>query len=232
LGLKAAINDGKNGTSASNNGDATTLSADAMAGATDGAAGIAAGTSAAANKAAAKRRKLVNLSFGDEEEEEEEVTSSSSKRGRGRGRNNGRGKGTKDIKTTNGDEGDSTNGVRRIIKNPAVRTDFLPDRHREQAEQKQVEKLKEEWIKAQEIVKRELVQVTYSYWDGAGHRRTISIPKGSTIGRFLELVRQDLMKADFPELGKVSAANLMYVKEDIIIPHSYTFYDLIISKVS
>ena len=36
---------------------------------------------------------------------------------------------------------------------------------------------------------------------------------------------------DFRELRNISVSNLMYVKEDLIIPNQYTFYDLIINKV-
>jgi len=49
--------------------------------------------------------------------------------------------------------------------------------------------------------------------------------KGDSISSFLDKCRQQ-----FPELRAVSVDNLMYVKEDIIIPHHYTFYDFIINK--
>lgn len=75
----------------------------------------------------------------------------------------------------------------------------------------------------------EKVEITYSYWDGSGHRRSIKVPKGTTVGRFLEWVRQDLTK-DFPDLRHVSSENLMYVKEDLVIPHHLSFYDLIVSR--
>jgi len=114
-------------------------------------------------------------------------------------------------------------------KDPTVNTDFLPDKDREIAEAKLRAKLTEEWVKHQEKVKGESLQVTYSYWDGSGHRRDIIVTKGTTVRRFLEAVRKDLVQ-EFPELRSVSVENLMYVKEDLIIPHNYSFYDLIISK--
>ncbi|KAF8950687.1 hypothetical protein BGZ46_004388, partial [Entomortierella lignicola] len=49
--------------------------------------------------------------------------------------------------------------------------------------------------------------------------------KGDTIAQFLEKCRQQ-----FQQLRGVSIDNLMYVKEDLIIPHHYTFYDFIINK--
>jgi len=77
--------------------------------------------------------------------------------------------------------------------------------------------------------KAELIEITYSYWDGSGHRRTITVSKGTRIDQFLEKCRKELMEA-FHELRGVSAENLMYIKEDLIIPHHFTFYDLIASK--
>jgi hypothetical protein len=35
----------------------------------------------------------------------------------------------------------------------------------------------------QERIKGEKLEVTYSYWDGSGHRRTITVTKGQTIGK-------------------------------------------------
>ncbi|KAG8891203.1 Protein FAM50A-A, partial [Tulasnella sp. 403] len=58
-----------------------------------------------------------------------------------------------------------------------------------------------------------------------GHRKTVTCKKGDDIGTFLEKCRQQV-----PELRGVSVDNLMYIKEDLIIPHHYTFYDFIINK--
>ena len=100
-----------------------------------------------------------------------------------------------------------------------------------------------------------IIDVTYSYWDGSGHRRTLSVPQGTTIDRFLDQVRQE-----FKELRSVNVENLLFIKEDLIIPHvrvhsatvpqchrwmvahwriasggcgtmqHYSFYDLIVTK--
>lgn len=59
--------------------------------------------------------------------------------------------------------------------------------------------------------------MVYSYWDGSGHRKSIQVKKGSTIGKFLEAVKQQLIP-EFHELRSVSAEDLLYVKEDLIIP--------------
>ncbi|KAI0256970.1 XAP5-domain-containing protein [Lactifluus subvellereus] len=110
-------------------------------------------------------------------------------------------------------------------KNPTVDTSFLPDRDREEAERRQREELRQEWLKRQEEMKREEIEITYSYWDGSGHRKSVVCKKNDDIASFLEKCRHQ-----FPELRAVNVDNLMYIKEDLIIPHHYTFYDFIINK--
>lgn len=64
----------------------------------------------------------------------------------------------------------------------------------------------------------DMLEVTYSYWDGSGHRRVLTCKKGTTIAKFLELVKAQVAK-EFTELRSISPDDLMYVKEDLIIPH-------------
>ncbi|KNZ78419.1 FAM50 like protein [Termitomyces sp. J132] len=113
----------------------------------------------------------------------------------------------------------------KFRKNPDVDTSFLPDREREEAERKERERLRLEWLAKQEAIKNEDIEIVYSYWDGSGHRKTVTCKKGDAISTFLEKCRHQ-----FPELRGVSVDNLMYIKEDLIIPHHYTFYDFIINK--
>jgi XAP5, circadian clock regulator len=42
-------------------------------------------------------------------------------------------------------------------------------------------------------VKNEPLDITYSYWDGSGHRRKITVRKGDTISDFLRAVRDQVM---------------------------------------
>lgn len=113
-------------------------------------------------------------------------------------------------------------------------TSFLPDREREEQERKVREALRQEWLKKQEELKLEEVEIVYSYWDGSGHRKSVRVSpdwvcalkigkrtdrrlqckKGDKISTFLEKARQQ-----FPELRGVNVDNMMYVKEDLIIPH-------------
>ncbi|KAJ3898535.1 XAP5, circadian clock regulator-domain-containing protein [Lentinula edodes] len=95
----------------------------------------------------------------------------------------------------------------KLRKNPNVDTSFLPDREREEAEREERERLRQELLREQEELKNE------DYWDGSGHQKTIVCKKGDAISTFLDKCRQQ-----FPELRGVSVDNLMYVKEDFIIP--------------
>ncbi|XP_010906326.1 protein XAP5 CIRCADIAN TIMEKEEPER [Elaeis guineensis] len=117
----------------------------------------------------------------------------------------------------------------KIGKDPTVETGFLPDREREAEEQAVREHLRRQWLREQEMIKNEPLEITYSYWDGAGHRRVIQVRKGDTIGEFLRAVQQQLAP-EFREIRTTSVENLLYVKEDLIIPHQHSFYELIINK--
>ncbi|KAH9696835.1 protein XAP5 CIRCADIAN TIMEKEEPER [Citrus sinensis] len=99
----------------------------------------------------------------------------------------------------------------KLGKDPTVETSFLPDSEREAEEQSERERLQRQWL-------HEPLQITYSYWDGAGHRRVIQVRKGDTIGEFLRAVQQQLAP-EFREIRTTSVENLLYVKEDLIIPH-------------
>ena len=93
-------------------------------------------------------------------------------------------------------------------------TSFLPDRDRDLAEREERIKLKREWLQEQAIIKKQKIDITYSYWDGCGHRRCMSVTKDTSIDQFLLKVRDE-----FHELRAVSVDNLLFVKEDIIVPH-------------
>lgn len=124
------------------------------------------------------------------------------------------------------------------MKNPNVDTSFLPDREREAKEREEREELRKAWLEKQERVKNDIIEITYSYWDGSGHRKVVDVgdqagitltyqcKKGDDIGTFLGKCR-----AQVPELRGTSIDNLMYIKvgsnssteltrqEDLIIPH-------------
>ncbi|EHB08427.1 Protein FAM50B [Heterocephalus glaber] len=114
-------------------------------------------------------------------------------------------------------------------KNPDVDTSFLPDLEREEEEKRLREELRKEWEAKREQVKSEEMELTFSYWDGSGHRRTVRMSKGSTVQQFLKKALQGL-RQDFYELRAAGVEQLMYIKEDLILPHYHTFYDFIVTK--
>lgn len=63
----------------------------------------------------------------------------------------------------------------KFRKNPNVDTSFLPDREREEAERKERERLRIEWLQKQEHTKKEEIEVIYSFWDGSGHRKSVTV---------------------------------------------------------
>lgn len=46
----------------------------------------------------------------------------------------------------------------------------------------------------------------------------LQIPKGTTVGKFLEQVRLQLVQ-EFADVRSLGSDDLMYIKEDLIIPH-------------
>jgi len=118
---------------------------------------------------------------------------------------------------------------KRLGKNPDVDTSFLPDVDRDEEENRLREELRQQWEDRQAKLKAEEIEITFSYWDGSGHRRMLTMKKGKTIYQFLQKALEDL-RSDFLELRSVSADQLMYVKEDLILPQTNTFYDFIVTK--
>ncbi|XP_044746228.1 protein FAM50 homolog [Coccinella septempunctata] len=124
---------------------------------------------------------------------------------------------------------DESRAWKKIRKDPTVDTSFLPDREREEAENRLREELRQQWVEQQKKLKEEDIDVTFSYWDGSGHRRTVRVKKGNSIYQFLQRALE-LLRKEFMELKTVRADQLMYVKEDLILPHHQTFYDFIVTK--
>ena len=118
----------------------------------------------------------------------------------------------------------------RVGKNPDVNTDFLPDKEREETEAETRARLARQWEAEQERVRSEPIDMRYSYFDGTGHGYTLQVKKGDTIGAFLQRAKEQLGSA-FREVSASSSSSLMYVKDDYIIPHDVTFYDLMMKRV-
>jgi protein FAM50 len=196
-----------------------------------------AAASASSSKARRNKRSAVVLSFGDDDDDEEDDAIVSSKRKVAAALADGSRPAAagschgSELSASSDPTGAASGGSKRVRmgRNPSAPSWFLHDSRKDAEAESERARLEREWDAQQELVKKEKIEVTYSYWDGSGHRRHVTVPKGATIRRFLEWVRQDLVK-DFPEMRASSSADLIYVKEDMIIPQHFSFYDLIISK--
>ncbi|GJD11950.1 Protein FAM50 [Galdieria sulphuraria] len=181
-----------------------------------------------------KRANLSRLSFGDSLEDQEEnsvefakiTRFASSKKANGVGFNTS---GQDIVKEPDvfspKEEGFFGKQNRKIGMDPGVDTSFLPDRDREQEERLERERLKQQWLSEQERVKNEEIDIIYSIWDGRGQRKLLSCKKGTTIAKFLSIVQQKVST-----LKHCKVEDLMFIKEDMIIPHHLSFYDLISMK--
>uniref|UniRef100_A0A8C9SRI7 Family with sequence similarity 50 member A n=1 Tax=Scleropages formosus TaxID=113540 RepID=A0A8C9SRI7_SCLFO len=149
-----------------------------------------------------QKRKIASLSFnpdGDEEEDGEDEEEDKQEEEEEE---------EEEEKEEEEEEEEEEFKKKKLGKNPDVDTSFLPDRDREV---------------------REEIEITFSYWDGSGHRRTVKMKKGNTIQQFLQKALEVLRK-DFSELRSAGVEQLMYIKEDLIIPHHHSFYDFIVTK--
>jgi len=110
---------------------------------------------------------------------------------------------------------------RKIGKDPSVDTSFLPDKDRDEELERDAERKKLEWLDEQERIKEEFVRVDYCYYDGTSHQKSYSVKKSTLVKNFVEEA-----KLTFPELKGVSTDQLLFVKENWIVPHNFTFYEL------
>nr|CAD2179744.1 unnamed protein product [Meloidogyne enterolobii] len=95
---------------------------------------------------------------------------------------------------------------KRLGMDPTVDTSFLPDRERDEQIQRERERIGAEWLEMQEKEKNEEI-----LW------------LRFVIGMDLHI----LFRKEFLELKLATVENLMFIKEDLIIPHFYTFQDFI-----
>lgn len=74
-----------------------------------------------------------------------------------------------------------------------------------------------------------MLTLLFSYWDGSGHQRQVTLQVGNTIADLLKKAK-DALEKDFPQLRHVTVPNLLLVKEDIILPQSMSIYSLAVAK--
>mmetsp|Transcript_28061 Transcript_28061/g.99791 ORF Transcript_28061/g.99791 Transcript_28061/m.99791 type:complete len:287 (-) Transcript_28061:352-1212(-) len=128
------------------------------------------------------------------------------------------------------DEDDDVSApLAKVLKCPHVYTAFLPDHARDAADKAARAAYQGEWDALQTRVRAEPLEVSYAFFDGAAHRRKMVCAKGHSVGEFLAEVQRQLAP-EFAELRGISSDALLFVKEDVMLPHHYTFYDLIVAQ--
>lgn len=127
------------------------------------------------------------------------------------------------------DAAEPASKVSKYGKNPDVETAFLPDRDRELAAARVAAAEAKAKLAAEEAAKATPLKVTYSYWNGSGHRKDVRVRQGDSIGAFLALAQKQLAPR-FREVRSSGPDDLLYVKEDVILPPSLTFHELITKK--
>lgn len=177
-------------------------------------------------KETSKKHKALSFGYDDDSDEDDDDSCSGSSNAEAKQELDGE---SSSVDQPQDHERPTTKKPALSIKDLDVDTTFLPDREREEEERKLREKLADEWRERQRKLKEEDIEITFSYWDGSGHRRVVRMKKGDSIYQFLQACLETLRK-DFSELRSVTADQLMYVKEDLIISHHYTFYDFIVTK--
>jgi protein FAM50 len=115
---------------------------------------------------------------------------------------------------------------KKISKNPFVDTSYLPDREKDDESAKEKERLKGEWLMQQDQIKQESVKIPFMFWDGSGHPAVLEVRKGDSIESFLMRAKQE-----FSGLRATLIERILFVKDDLIIQHHYSFYDLLLNKI-
>ena len=106
---------------------------------------------------------------------------------------------------------------------------FLPDAQRQREKEDLRAQLKQQWLAEQETLKQRTLALKFSYWDGSGHQRQASALVGDTIATFLKNAKTALEK-DFPQMRHAAVANLLLVKDDVILPQAMPFYTFVVGR--
>jgi protein FAM50 len=108
---------------------------------------------------------------------------------------------------------------KRMKKDPTVNTSFLPDREREEQDRIRKEKEHEQWLKRQEEMKTETIDIQFAYYDGLSHLESVTVKKGEPVFNLIDRAKQS-----FSAIRDIATEKLLFAKDDIIIPHEMSFY--------
>lgn len=166
-----------------------------------------------------KRKSKLSFAFDDEADDTSEPGTPSA--------NESSAKPSRSASVLENDEDSTTKRKRlKLGKDPSVNTSFLPDREREEQERIANEIKREEWIKRQEEIKAETVEIQFAYFDGLSHLGSVTVKKGEPVFNLIDKAKQQ-----FSAIRDISAEKLLFAKDDIIIPHELSLYYFATHKV-
>lgn len=119
-------------------------------------------------------------------------------------------------------------------KNPTVKTDFLPDRDRDIEETREAIRLKAEYKDAIKVKMESEFTIHVMYWQPRGlmmqdvkkNKHTMVCKYGETVGSVLQRFRDEHYRK-YTELKNVAGEQCLYAKEGLIIPHHFTWFELL-----
>ncbi|KAK9367099.1 XAP5, circadian clock regulator-domain-containing protein [Lipomyces kononenkoae] len=121
--------------------------------------------------------------------------------------------------------------VKQMVKkrrkvDPTVDTSFLTTKENEQWMSQQQEDLQNELLRQQEQSREEKVDLQFCYFDGTYVPGKVTVKKGDQIWVMLDRTRKGKK-----ELHRGTVDDIIFVKDNIIIPHHYDFHYFIVKKV-
>ncbi|KAK9238862.1 XAP5, circadian clock regulator-domain-containing protein [Lipomyces kononenkoae] len=109
---------------------------------------------------------------------------------------------------------------------PTVDTSFLITKETDDGTRQEQEDLENEFLRRQEQVREEKVDLQFCYFDGTYIPGKVTVKKGDQIWVMLDRTRKGKK-----EFHRGTVDDIMFVKDNIIIPHHYDFHYFIVNKV-
>lgn len=103
-------------------------------------------------------------------------------------------------------------------------TSFLKDEEKEIEEEVKKKALMNKFIQKHLETRKEILKLTYCYWDGSGKKRNIIIKKGDSVREVIQKCLKRLQKS-IPDLAGATADTFMMVKADYIMPNHILLMD-------
>lgn len=118
---------------------------------------------------------------------------------------------------------------KRIGKDPTANTSFLADKDRDERLRQETASRDADHAQRSFVEMKEDFELNYSYWDGSGLRKKVTIKKGSSVETIMSACRLQLLH-EVPELRAVSPSSLLLVVQGKIIPHALPLLDILSAR--